>query len=225
LPKPEIRFAVLARIRQYGRTSEKLICEVVEFRRGRNKSEMPIRLVFDLKKTISAVAFLAQRDKSLDMFLSLKMLYLADKKALESWGKTITGDKMVSMPKGPVLSTVYNLFKGEGEVENLTEWNSYFGETVNNKITLLKDANIGELSQDEVEALTGARAEVESYAPWSVAEWLHKTCPEWEDPHGSSRPIDPAVILRNSGRREDEIRMIEESTEAFNQIQDLVKSL
>jgi uncharacterized phage-associated protein len=186
---------------------------------------MPIRLVFDLKKTISAVAFLAQRDKSLDMFLSLKMLYLADKKALESWGKTITGDKMVSMPKGPVLSTVYNLFKGEGELENLTEWNSYFGETVNNKITLLKDANIGELSQDEVEALTGARAEVESYAPWSVAVWLHKTCPEWEDPHGSSRPIDPAVILRNSGRSEDEIRMIEESTEAFNQIQDLVKSL
>ena len=94
---------------------------------------MPIRLVFDLKKTISAVAFLAQRDGQLNMFLSLKMLYLADKKALESWGKTITGDKMVSMPKGPVLSTVYDLFKGVGEAENLNEWNSYFGETVNNQ--------------------------------------------------------------------------------------------
>ena len=186
---------------------------------------MPIRLVFDLKKTISAVAFLAQRDGHLDMFLSLKMLYLADKKALQSWGKTITGDKMVSMPKGPVLSTVYNLFKGEGEVDDLNEWNSYFGETVNNKITLLKDADIGELSQDEIEALAGARAEVESYAPWSVADWLHKTCPEWEDPNGSSRPIDPAVILRNSGCTEDEIRMIEESTEVFNRIHDLVNSL
>ena len=186
---------------------------------------MPIRLVFDLKKTISAVAFLAKRDGQLNMFLSLKMLYLADKKALESWGKTITGDKMVSMPKGPALSTVYDLFKGVGEVENLNEWNSYFGETVNNKITLLKDAEIGELSQDEIEALAGARAEVESYAPWSVADWLHKTCPEWEDPHGSSRPIDPAVILRNSGRTEEEIRMIEESTEVFNRIHDLVNGL
>jgi hypothetical protein len=195
---------------------------MIEFQRKRNKSEMSIRLVFNLKKTISAVAFLAQRDGRLDMFLSLKMLYLADKRALESWGKTITGDKMVSMPKGPVLSTVYNLFKGEGEVDNLNEWNSYFGETVNNKITLLKDPDIGELSQDEIEALTRARSEVESYAPWSVAEWLHKTCPEWEDPQGSSRPIDPAVILRNSGRTEDEIRMIEESTEAFNQIHDLL---
>jgi uncharacterized phage-associated protein len=186
---------------------------------------MPIRLLFDLKKTISAVAFLAQRDGQLNMFLSLKMLYLADKKALESWGKTITGDKMVSMPKGPVLSTVYDLFKGVGEVGSVNEWNRYFGETVNNKIKLLKDAEIGQLSQDEIEALAWARTEVESYAPWSVADWLHKTCPEWEDPEGSSRPIDPALILRNAGRTEDEIRMIEESTEAFNQIRDLVNSL
>jgi uncharacterized phage-associated protein len=158
---------------------------------------MPIRLLFDLKKTISAVAFLAQRDGQLNMFLSLKMLYLADKKALESWGKTITGDKMVSMPKGPVLSTVYDLFKGVGEVGSVNEWNRYFGETVNNKIKLLKDAEIGQLSQDEIEALAWARTEVESYAPWSVADWLHKTCPEWEDPEGSSRPIDPALILRH----------------------------
>jgi hypothetical protein len=134
------------------------------------------------------------------MFLSLKMLYLADKKALESWGKTITGDKMVSMPKGPVLSTVHDLFKGVGEAENLDEWNSYFGETVNNKITLLKDAEIGELSQDEIEALAGARAAVESCSPWSVADWLHKTCPEWEDPQGSSRPIRKGPRYRGPER-------------------------
>ncbi len=47
------------------------------------------------------------------MFLSLKMLYLADKRALILWGKTITGDRFVSMQKGSVLSLIYNLFKGE----------------------------------------------------------------------------------------------------------------
>ncbi len=65
---------------------------------------------FDIRKTIAAVAFLAQKeDGELDMFLSLKMLYLADKRALILWGKTITGDRFVSMQKGPVLSLIYNL--------------------------------------------------------------------------------------------------------------------
>ena len=194
-------------------------------RRGRIKSEMSMRFIFNLRKTISAVAFLAQREQTLDMFLSIKMLYLADKRALQTWGKTITGDRMVSMPKGPVLSTVYNLFKGEGEEADLEEWNAHFGETVNNKIRLLKEPDIEALSEDEIDVLDAARAEVEKYAPWDVADWLHKTCPECEDPHGSSRPIDPAVILRNSGRSEEEIQMIEESTQTFNQIQRFVSSL
>ena len=44
----------------------------------------------------------------LDMFLGLKILYLANKNSLIQWGKTITGDKFVSMPKGPVLSCIHN---------------------------------------------------------------------------------------------------------------------
>jgi uncharacterized phage-associated protein len=187
---------------------------------------MTIQSKFQIEKTIASVAFLAnQGEGKLDMFLSIKILYLADKKALEGWGKSITGDKMVSMPKGPVLSTVYNLFKGIGTAENLRAWNSNFGETVNNKIRLLKEANFDLLSQDEIEALESAKAEVENYAPWDVADWLHRTCPEWEDPKGSSLRIDPAVILRNSGRSEEEIRMIEESTLTCNQIESWFSSL
>jgi len=180
---------------------------------------MSIRFVFDLQKTIAALAFLAEREKgNLNMFLSIKMLYLADKKALASWGKTITGDKMVSMPKGPVLSTVYDLFKGVGTAQNLKEWNFYFGETVNNAIQVRQHPDIELLSEDERAALDAAREEIESVAPWEVAKWLHESCPEWEDPHGSSRSIDPAVILRNAGHSEDEIKMIEDSADTFKQL-------
>jgi len=187
---------------------------------------MTLTFAFDIEKTIAAVAFLAKReDGKLDMFLSIKMLYLADKRALESWGKTITGDKMVSMPKGPVLSTIYNLFKGIGAADHLAEWNANFGETVNNKIQLRKNPNFDLLSEDELEALEAARNEIDSSAPWEVADWLHKTCPEWDDPKGSSRRIDPAVILRNAGRTEEEIRMIEESAQEFNQIEKMFSSL
>ena len=82
-----------------------------------------MQLKFDIRKTIAAVAFLMDREGGqLDMFLGLKMLYLADKEALIRWGKTITGDSFVSMPKGPVLSIVYNLFKKDGPPEYQREW-------------------------------------------------------------------------------------------------------
>jgi len=70
-------------------------------------------LSFDINKTIAAVAFLIRRENGeVDVFLSLKMLYLADKEALIKWGKTITGDSFSSLPKGPILSKTYDLFKG-----------------------------------------------------------------------------------------------------------------
>jgi uncharacterized phage-associated protein len=187
---------------------------------------MAITFVFDLRKTIAATAFLAQQEQgTLDMFLSLKMLYVADRKSLASWGKTITGDKMVSMPKGPVLSTIYNLFKGIGRVDHLKEWNLTFGETVGNSIQLRRPADFGALSEDEMEMLEDARKEIHSVAPWEVARWLHESCPEWIDPLGSSVRIDPKIILRNSGRSEEEILMIEESSIEFQQIDAILSAL
>ena len=187
---------------------------------------MPINFSFDLKKTIAALSFLARREGSrLDMFLSIKRLYSADRQALASWGKTITGDKMVSMDKGPVLSTTYNLFKGIGTADHLREWKSYFGETIENSIQLKRPANIDLLSEEEIDALEAARAEIDSVAPWEVPDLLHKKFPEWENPHGRSRRIDPATILRNAGRTEEEIRMIEESAQSFNQIEKIFSRL
>jgi len=186
---------------------------------------MAISFVFDIRKAIAATAFLAEREAGkLDMFLSIKMLYVADKKALQQRGKTVTGDKMVAMPKGPILSRIYNLFKGQGTVDDLREWNANFSETVGNTIRLLKKPDLGPLSEEEMEILEAARMEINSVAPYEVADWLHANCPEWEDPHGSSRSIDPALILRNAGHTDAEILMIERSAETFKQIEKVFSS-
>lgn len=170
---------------------------------------------FDIRKTIAAVAFLTEKEGGeLDMFLSLKMLYLADKEALVRWGKTITGDKFVSLPKGPVLSRIYNLFKGEDRSAHQAEWDSVFGERVNHSIRLLKEVDTGLLSEREMEVLESARCQIHEVAPWEVSTWLHETCPEWSDPHGSSIPIDPATILRNAGMTEEEIAALIRENEA-----------
>src|SRR5208337_4159971 len=103
-------------------------------------------LDFDIEKTIAAVAYLVQREGGeLDVFLAIKTLYVADKAALIQWGKTITGDSFVSMDKGPVLSTTYNLFKGEGPESEQTVWNANISERVNHKVHLLHDVPLDAL--------------------------------------------------------------------------------
>ncbi len=156
------------------------------------------------------------------MFLGLKMLYLADKKALVQWGKTITGDKFVSMQRGPVLSNIYNLFKGVAAQKKQKEWDACFSETVGNSVHLLRTVDKGVLSEREMGVLDDARKEIKSCAPWDVAEWLHKECPEWKDPHGSSIPINPREILRNAGRTDEDIKTIEKSNRNFVQARELL---
>jgi len=70
-----------------------------------------MHIEFDIRKAIAATAFLVNRQGGkLDMFLGLKMLYLADKNSLIKWGKTITGDKFVSMRRGQFSAafTIYS---------------------------------------------------------------------------------------------------------------------
>ena len=172
-------------------------------------------LDFDIHKTIAAVEYLVQKeDGELNVFLALKTLYVADKDALIQWGKTITGDSFVSMDKGPVLSTTYNLFKGTGPESEQALWNAHISERMNHVVRLLHDVDLSILSEREIEALESARLQIKSMPPWRVARWLHDNCPEWQDPRGSSIPIDPSNILRNAGKSEEEIRQIEESNEA-----------
>jgi hypothetical protein len=55
---------------------------------------------------------------------------------------------------------------------------------------------------------------------WSLVELTHRL-PEWRDPHGSSFPIDPADILREESRSEQEIRRIARNAERALFLQDL----
>lgn len=171
-------------------------------------------LDFDLQKTIAAVGYLIQKEGGeLNFFLALKMLYVADKDALIQWGKPITGDDFVSMDKGPVLSQTYNLFKGVGPSDHQELWNKSITERTNHLVRLLREVELGALSEREVTALESARLQIDSMPPWRVPRWLHDNCPEWKDPHGSSIPIDPATVLRFAGKTEDEIREIEKANE------------
>lgn len=170
-------------------------------------------LDFDIKKAIAAAAYLIERNGGTeDMFVLLKKLYYADRSALISWGRSITGDELASLEKGPVVSGIYDLLKGKGTEENLIQWNDVIERQEDFKIVLRKEANKGVLSEREIEVLENSRTTIDGIRG-SISKWLHKQCPEWKDPGNSSAPIDPSTILRIAKKNEEEIRQIEEANE------------
>jgi len=171
--------------------------------------------LFDINKTLAAASFLADCDGGrINVLTLIKMLYRADRAALIAWGRTITGDSYVSMDNGPVLSLLYDLIKGKGNANNQKLWDAYFTKREGHIIRLRKQPEIGYLSKREIEALKVAYREIKSVRG-SIANWMHRNCPEWQNPKGSSKPIDPKNILRLAGKKEVEIQQIEEEVDAL----------
>jgi uncharacterized phage-associated protein len=170
-------------------------------------------LDFNIDKAIAATAYIIERDggKS-DMFPLIKKLYYSDRSALVAWGNSVTGDSLASLEKGPIVSTIYNLLKGQGKEEDQIKWDSVIQRNQPYSISLRKEANIGVLSQRELEMLEESRKTINAIRG-SIPDWLHRNCPEWENPGRSSSPIDPSTILRLSEKTEEEIQRLEQANE------------
>src|SRR5437588_5912910 len=55
----------------------------------------------------------------------MKLLYLIDREALIRFGKPITGDKVVAMKHGPVLSRIYDLVAHKKQQLPTSEWHQF----------------------------------------------------------------------------------------------------
>ena len=64
---------------------------------------------FDREAALAAMLYVAERVPGLTKLHLSKILYFADKAHLEEWGRLITGDQYVAMPKGPVPSQILDL--------------------------------------------------------------------------------------------------------------------
>lgn len=137
----------------------------------------------------------------------IKLLYLADRRSLLETGQPITGDKMVSMDKGPVLSRIYDLITWGPE--DGSPWFEYVSDPQGYEVVLRKaHPEVGELSRYEIRVLKETHQAFGGIGKWDLVKYCHKMLPEWRDPKGSSLLIEPADILRSEDRGEDEIRRV-----------------
>jgi uncharacterized phage-associated protein len=184
-----------------------------------------VRFPFDERKAAQAAAYLLQKHGDQINYMKLiKLLYLADRKALLEAGQPITGDRMVSMPKGPVLTGILDLINWGKKRGQSSAWFEYvsepFGYDVRLARTNITIEDLDRLSDFERDILDEIDEQYGRVDRWSLVELTHRL-PEWRDPRGSSFPIDPADILREQGWSEAAIRRAAQDAERAHFVRDL----
>jgi len=173
-----------------------------------------VRFVFDDRKAAQAAVYLLRRSGGTMKYVKLlKLMYLADRQAFVETGYPITGAKMVSMDKGPVLSEVYSQITWGDAAE--TPWSRLIAADADYRVSLRPD--VGELlylSEYDEDVLGQVFDKFGDLDPWALVRFTH-TLPEWKDPDGSSLPIDTRIILEEAGKSSEEIQDIAAQVEAI----------
>lgn len=171
---------------------------------------MSIMFRFHPEKAVEAAATLLKlHGRSMKYLGLLKMLYIADRVALQRMEQPITGDRYYSMDYGPVLSGVYDLIKGKPVDDALPLWSKFISPQNKNYVSLLGDPGNAELCEEEEEIIQQVYQTFGHLDPFDVAEWTHDL-PEWQNPHGSAIPIAVEEVLRNVGKTDQEIEEIQQ---------------
>jgi uncharacterized phage-associated protein len=162
---------------------------------------------YNPRKAAQAAAFLVKlKGGQIDVLSLIKILYLSDRKSLSLRGRSITSDAMVSMPHGPVLSRIYDEIKTSPEENQTQPWYEYLTERDAHTISLRNaDPPSDELSQFERDILSATLTQYGHLGPMELRSLTH-SLPEYVDPEGSSRSIDPATILKQEGWSDEDIQ-------------------
>lgn len=167
------------------------------------------------RATQAAARFIHRESGTINHMKLIKLLYIAERRALLRWGRPITFDWYVSMPHGPVLSFTLDKLNEPEAPGDTSYWHRYITERRNHEVSLKDRARVpnDQLSPAEEQLLDEVYAEFGAMSQWELRDFSH-TLPEWQDPNGSSRPIHIEDILRSEGFSEDDVREVMESLKA-----------
>jgi len=167
---------------------------------------MPFR--FNLSKAIQAAGVLVKTTahERMSRLRLLKLLYIADRESLALTGRPITGDCVVAMRHGPVLSRVYDCIKGADPAQ--AEWDRYF-KSEQLDLVLREPTPVDDLCRQEIGILQRVAQDRADKNDWEVAEETHGF-PEWKNPGETSLPIPFERILAAVGKPRSVLKEAEE---------------
>jgi hypothetical protein len=177
---------------------------------------------FKARKSTQAAAYLLKLcNGKKDKYLLLKMIYLADRSALDRWNISITGDEPYSMQYGPVPSNLYDLTKGG--IRNGCEWEKAIESVKGETLVLKSDPGTDELSEDEMDLLRETFQKYKDFSFDKMKAYCHDL-PEYDKTVGAgSKPITISTMFESLGRPEqaadiaDSIQEMERLKTAFGE--------
>jgi uncharacterized phage-associated protein len=153
-----------------------------------------------VEKTIQAagVLFRSDRVRRMNSMRLLKLLYIADREALKETGRPITGGPVLAMERGPVLSEVYDLIRGQHT--HMPLWDRFFRKD-RYDLEMVDDPDARKLSRYEIKKLQEVAARHAEDDKWDLSRHTH-TFEEWtknKPAAGSCREIKLDDILAALG--------------------------
>lgn len=136
-----------------------------------------MELRFNFQRTLQAVAELlkARPAQRMNYMRLLKLLYIAERELLAEHAHPLTGDQVMAMERGPVLSRTYELILGHGD--GAAEW-AQFVQKEHYDIHLLNDPGQGQLSKAVLAKLREVTERYQDKDEWDMVEETHKL-EEW----------------------------------------------
>jgi len=147
----------------------------------------------EIKTTEAAVVILSLAGGRMSYMKLLKLLYLADRLAYLRWERAITNDHYISMDRGQVPSTTYDLIK-EMTNEGKSIWEATFAKEGYEIESRGDHPEILKLSPAEVDVLEEIYGEYGTLDQFELGEITHNL-PEYTEPEPGSMVRTPWNIF------------------------------
>lgn len=168
--------------------------------------------LYNERRAAQSAAFLLHRaGGSLPLIKLIKLLYLAERLSLRRYGEPLTGDRLVAMPHGPVLSQTYDRINGAvPSIEG--GWDSWISDRAGHVVALrdpskvrTPEQDLMALSESDLEVLAEIWSEFGHWDRWELVRYTHEHLPEWRDPQGSSVPISYRTLFNAFGYSQEQV--------------------
>jgi len=127
----------------------------------------------------------------------IKLLYIADRRALAQWERPVTTDEFWAMENGPIPSHIYDHIKQQGSEQGA--WQERISPGISNFDIGIKSEQIPmrELCEAEVELLKSVHAEFGHLDQYQLRNYMHDHFQEYSPPQPitSSKRIELESVL------------------------------
>lgn len=159
----------------------------------------------DAKAAEVAAYFAARAGQAIDKLKLIKLIYLADRLAMDELGRPILNDEHFSLKDGPICSLSLDGLNGQRES---SVWKTHLTRNAHriSSVRTTADLEFDEVSARELRVLDSVWDFFGRMSTSEVRQWTHDHCPEYEEVMTGRRPIEYRRIFEAVGSEDPAAR-------------------